>query len=382
MAAKITTEEFIGRCLKHYKDVFDFSNTNYNGRKNKVKVICCKCGLISWIAASSLLQGKTCCPCVRKRKRRSTEDFIEESKKIHNNFFDYTLTVFENLTLPVKIICPVHGVWEQYPGNHLKGCGCPRCRDSSRITTLAVLKEKIQHVHGNDKFSYCFDGYKNNKSYINITCLICGNNFKQLVSGHLSGAGCDVCAKRATADITRGTTETFIKKAKKVHGDFAYDYSQVDYTAIRCKVKIGCNSCGRWWEQIAENHLKGHKCSCKTHSGFSTKKAGSIYILRCDTYKMIKVGITNRSVTTRCRDICKSSGLVFDVAFYIKLQNGDVAAKAEQEALSLMRSLYKSPDEAFDGSTECFMSNNVEEAKKIIADAVSKTIWQEETNGT
>lgn len=74
------------------------------------------------------------------------------------------------------------------------------------------------------------------------------------------------------------TTESWIKKAKEIHGD-AYDYSLVKYTNQRGKVKILCKTCGKLFEQSAGNHLQRHGCPhCKTH-GFKDYKEGVLYIL-------------------------------------------------------------------------------------------------------
>lgn len=33
----------------------------------------------------------------------------------------------ENEDSKIKIICPIHGMFEQYPDSHLNGVGCPKC---------------------------------------------------------------------------------------------------------------------------------------------------------------------------------------------------------------------------------------------------------------
>lgn len=53
--------------------------------------------------------------------------FKEKSSKIHNNHYDYSLVVYKDSKTKVKIICSIHGVFEQTPNNHLKGSGCPKC---------------------------------------------------------------------------------------------------------------------------------------------------------------------------------------------------------------------------------------------------------------
>ena len=55
------------------------------------------------------------------------------------------------------------------------------------------------------------------------------------------------------------TTQVFIERARKVHGD-KYDYSKVVYKGYHEKVCIICPIHGEFW-QMAQDHLKGHGCS-------------------------------------------------------------------------------------------------------------------------
>lgn len=55
----------------------------------------------------------------------------------------------------------------------------------------------------------------------------------------------------------RLTTEEFISKSKRIHGD-KYDYSQVTYINNSTPVKIIYG--GVAYEQLPQNHLKGFKC--------------------------------------------------------------------------------------------------------------------------
>jgi len=57
---------------------------------------------------------------------------------------------------------------------------------------------------------------------------------------------------------TKVTTESFIEKAKAVHGA-KYDYSQVIYIGAKTKIKIGCSEHG-FFEQQPTNHLSSHGC--------------------------------------------------------------------------------------------------------------------------
>lgn len=59
--------------------------------------------------------------------------------------------------------------------------------------------------------------------------------------------------------MKRLTTEEFIERARKVHGD-KYDYSKVEYVNATTKVCIICPTHGEFW-QIPYTHLKGYGCS-------------------------------------------------------------------------------------------------------------------------
>jgi len=58
--------------------------------------------------------------------------------------------------------------------------------------------------------------------------------------------------------MSKLTTEEFIEKAKKIHGD-KYDYSKVNYVRSSEKVCIICPDHGEFW-QIANCHLQGQNC--------------------------------------------------------------------------------------------------------------------------
>ena len=56
----------------------------------------------------------------------------------------------------------------------------------------------------------------------------------------------------------RLTTEEFIERARKVHGN-RYDYSKVEYINDRTKICIICPIHGEFWQK-PNNHLNGNGC--------------------------------------------------------------------------------------------------------------------------
>ena len=198
-------------------------------------------------------------------KTKTTEQFIEEAKKIYGDSYDYSLVDYKNSHEKVKIICPIHGIFEQIPYNHLRGKKCLKCaqeiskQQSSTIRTTKNFIEDAIKKYG-DSYNYSLVDYKNRNTKIKIICNKCKRVFEQIARYHLEGNGCPFCARNQ-----KKNTEQFIEDAKKVHGD-KYDYSLVDYKDTHTKVKIICPTHGVF-EQRPLNHLTGEGCSycCESH---------------------------------------------------------------------------------------------------------------------
>ena len=119
-----------------------------------------------------------------------------------------------------------------------------------KITTEEFI-EQARKTHG-DKYDYSKVKYISNRSKVCIICPIHGE-FWQIPYSHLRGIGCPSCG-----GTKKMTTEDFIQKAQKVHGD-KYDYSNVEYINSQTKVCIICPIHGEFW-QTPNNHLKGQNC--------------------------------------------------------------------------------------------------------------------------
>jgi hypothetical protein len=178
----------------------------------------------------------------------NTERFIKRARLVHGDKYDYSLVVCNNSFDKVKIICPVHGEFEQSPDNHLYNKGCSQCAlDNSRLTTDEFIN-KAREIHG-DKFDYSKVNYVKSDELVTIICSKHGD-FLQTPNAHLRGNGCKYCTKL--------NTEDFIERSKLKHGD-KFDYSKVDYVGCDYKVIIICPKHGEF-RQIAWNHMLGQGC--------------------------------------------------------------------------------------------------------------------------
>ena len=61
------------------------------------------------------------------KKRFTTEEFIEKTKKVHGDLYDYSKVDYIGCGTIVTIICKIHGDFKQLPHKHLVGHGCSTC---------------------------------------------------------------------------------------------------------------------------------------------------------------------------------------------------------------------------------------------------------------
>ena len=124
------------------------------------------------------------------------------------------------------------------------------------MTTEEFIQKSIL-IHG-DKYDYSKTVYVNNLKEVIITCKEHGD-FLQLPKVHKRGCGCSRCGSITKKNKKTMTTQTFIEKAKLIHGDDKYDYSKVYYKTARENVIIICRIHGEF-EQTPALHLCGSGC--------------------------------------------------------------------------------------------------------------------------
>jgi len=257
------------------------------------------------------------------KKKYTKQEFIEKAKKTHGNKYNYSLIEYKNSLTKIKIICPIHGKFEQMPSNHLAGNGCKKCAVSNRASlkkyTTKDFINKAKKIHGN-QYDYSITKYKNSKLKIKIICPIHGE-FEQIPSAHLFGQGCKYCGILKTTLSRKTTTEEFIKKAKKIHGD-KYNYSFVKYKNPQTLIKISCPKHGVF-EQLPYTHLNSHGCpKCGRESVWDKsrgsgekfiEKSNKIHNNKYD-YSLVKY----KNARTKVKIICNLHG-IFEKRPYVHL---------------------------------------------------------------
>lgn len=195
MGKRKTLDEFIIDAKKVHGDKFDYSLVKYKQSHIYVEIICPIHGVFKQ-TPSTHLKGRGCKKCgiieTKKKISKSTFKFINNAKKIHNNKFDYSLVKYINMETKIKIICPIHGVFEQRADSHLKTSGCPKCSYDNQRKTHSDFINKSNEVH-NNTYDYTLIDYVNSSTKINIICPIHGI-FSQNPNNHISKKyGCPLC---------------------------------------------------------------------------------------------------------------------------------------------------------------------------------------------
>lgn len=160
MAEKIPLEEYIRRANIVHNNKYDYSLSHLDF------INCKRC------AMENLAQSLT----------KTKEQFVEEAKKIHGNKYDYSLVEYKNTKAKVKIICPIHGVFEQIAQEHLKGANCPNCNISHGEEKIMIWLDTHNYILNKHYFrEYMFKelGKKRFDFYIPSKNLLIEYNGKQ-----------------------------------------------------------------------------------------------------------------------------------------------------------------------------------------------------------
>jgi len=192
---RLDTETFIINAKYIHGEVYDYSQTIFNGSHSKLNIVCKIHGVFSQ-TANDHTNGNGCGKCAWERNSDSIQDIKIKCQKIFKEY-DYGKSFIDKLYI-YDISCPKHGLFKSLKTNHLDGHGCAKCaieKNKKHINDTDKLIEKCKNKH-NNLYSYEFvDIHKvhTTNDKIIITCKQHGN-FVQKLANHLySGYGCPKC---------------------------------------------------------------------------------------------------------------------------------------------------------------------------------------------
>lgn len=294
-------------------------------------------------------------------KKLTQQEFLDKAQAVHGPKYDYSQSIYINAATKIKLICSVHGSFEQLATTHLRGGGCLKCANGLLVSTSEFII-RAKEIHGN-RYDYSDTTYLGMDRKATINCLIHGP-FAQTPGNHLLGRGCKKCNVLGARPLT---TEQFIQKARAVHGD-KYDYSCTVYASVSAKLLISCFYHGIF-SQRANTHLNGCGCpDCGVENraraerqDWLSKAKGRnarLYFLRVysDTESFYKVGITLTTVEKRYKNKDSLAGYQYEILAQHISANASGVYDWEKSIIESFQHLSYAPKMKFAGSSECFSS--------------------------
>jgi len=220
---KKTLIEFKRNASYIHNNKYDYSLVEYINNSTKVIIICPIHGKFEQIPKDHL-NGHGCSKCGGTSKLIK-EDIIINLNNIHNNKYDYSKLKYINGKNKIKIICPIHGEFEQTLENHKnRQSGCPKCHIAQSSYEKEIIKilisikpdlkilnnisiNKINELNMNNNFLdkikdkpiTLLSPYIKNSEKIKVKCNICNHEWSVLSSNLNKGNGCPNCFNRISS---------------------------------------------------------------------------------------------------------------------------------------------------------------------------------------
>lgn len=196
------------------------------------------------------------------------ETFIERAEKVHGKgTYIYDLIPNEiNTKKKINIICPIHGVFEQFASAHLSGKGCNLCANKKRNLWKQMTNEEfidaVIKVQGN-RYDLSNVHYINNHTLVQIICPIHGK-VDIWPKTLLKGGQCKYCAKH------HYTTEEIKEKILNIYTDNELNLDNLFFNGFRTRVEVKCNKCGKIHTNVLLKTLINgtFACDCQKHNPY------------------------------------------------------------------------------------------------------------------
>ena len=178
-------------------------------------------------------------------KVMTKEAFLKKAILTHEYKYDYSKVEIKSSKKNVTIICKIHGKFSQRIDRHLKGCGCKKCAtDRSRRCNNFI--EESKKLFGDKYDYSFVKNVKSNKIKVKLVCNDCGSKLKISYHNHINHKmGCWDCSYVTRALKKTKNSEWFIEGSKVVHNK-KYDYSKTVYVGSKKPVIIICKKHGNF----------------------------------------------------------------------------------------------------------------------------------------
>jgi len=218
----------------HWNDDYDYSKVDFLKNSEQILVIDIECNSKHSILPKLLLNGTD---CTISNAIDKTNYAVKQFKKKHGNRYDYSKFRYVSSSEEGIVICKIHGEFKQSHSSHKQGFGCLNCgrlktKIKSAYTQESVIKKFIS-IHG-DMYDYSKVKYvKSTEKVIIID--------KEFNTSHLIAPN-KIFGKNTKCTIQNAVnpTDYFIKRAKSIHGEKRFDYTNTKYINGSKELEIKC----------------------------------------------------------------------------------------------------------------------------------------------
>jgi very-short-patch-repair endonuclease len=195
----LSQEVIINRFKEIYGDKYDYSKVIYKGINEPVTIICKNYGEFTQTPNNHLKGYGN--PKERGRVN-DQETFLEKSKDIFGDRFDYTKFIYNGIFTKATLTCKKHNhTFEVTPNTHLysKHGGCSECVSEEKRVTFEEFLERSSRLHKNF-YSYDniqredYDGITRTK--VKIECPVHGIFNQSIFDHYVMGNGCPKCGNK------------------------------------------------------------------------------------------------------------------------------------------------------------------------------------------
>ena len=188
-----TKQKYFKKYKEFHGDKYDYSKFVYTNCDIPTTIICPKHGEFQQSPKSHL--KSQCMKCFIEDSTNTKDFYLPLFREKHGDKYDYSLLPdgIMKSDKEIKIICPMHGVFNQIADTHRRH-GCGKCSTDGQRLSEDEMRRRIESYH-KDRYDYSdvdFSEITSTKNFINVKCEKHGF-FKQLVGSHINGDGCPKC---------------------------------------------------------------------------------------------------------------------------------------------------------------------------------------------
>ena len=147
-------DDIIKKFRSVHGNTYSYENVKYIGIDKEVEIICPNHGVFLQTPYNHIHKKCGCPMCkydyLSSKFRFSVDELLERFNNIHGGKYEYPNIAEEyvNSKSEITIVCPEHGIFKQKVQKHLRGHGCPICRESKLEKEIGLFlnENKISFI--------------------------------------------------------------------------------------------------------------------------------------------------------------------------------------------------------------------------------------------